>query len=102
MTVRGADVRHARRGAAADRDTSDPPALQRAEWGQMGGGSRAEEAASFVARLASRVEPGTRLGTKEELRVRCAVSVGTSGPCGRRELEKEKAHATLPAGSWGR
>ncbi|WP_432181588.1 FadR/GntR family transcriptional regulator [Streptomyces sp. NBC_00063] len=30
-----------------------------------------------MARLAARVEPGTRLGTKDELRVRCGVSVGT-------------------------
>jgi DNA-binding FadR family transcriptional regulator len=30
-----------------------------------------------VARLAARVAPGTRLGTKDELRARCGVSVGT-------------------------
>ncbi|MEV0265222.1 FCD domain-containing protein [Streptomyces sp. NPDC050617] len=38
---------------------------------------RAEQAASRIAELAEGAEPGTRLGTKEELRSRCAVSVGT-------------------------
>ncbi len=39
--------------------------------------SRAEQAASRIAALAEDAEPGTRLGTKEELRNQCAVSVGT-------------------------
>ncbi|MFJ4716587.1 FadR/GntR family transcriptional regulator [Streptomyces sp. NPDC088785] len=38
---------------------------------------RAEAAAEYVAELAAAVEAGARLGTKEELRVRCGVSVGT-------------------------
>lgn len=61
---------------AADR-SSDPPALRRADWGQAGGLSRAEAAAGIVTDLAARVAPGTRLGTKDELRARCGVSVGT-------------------------
>ncbi|MCB5907373.1 FadR/GntR family transcriptional regulator [Streptomyces pinistramenti] len=39
--------------------------------------SRAEQAADRIAVLVDDAEPGTRLGTKEELRKRCAVSVGT-------------------------
>lgn len=38
---------------------------------------RAEQAAERVAALVGKVAPGSRLGTKEELRGRCAVSVGT-------------------------
>jgi DNA-binding FadR family transcriptional regulator len=41
------------------------------------GSSRADLAAELVATLAAEAEPGTRLGTKEELRARCGVSVGT-------------------------
>jgi DNA-binding FadR family transcriptional regulator len=41
------------------------------------GSSRADLAADLIASLAAAAEPGTRLGTKEELRVRCGVSVGT-------------------------
>ena len=55
----------------------DPPALRRAEWTQTGGQSRAEVAADVVTELAARAAPGSRLGTKEELRTRCGVSVGT-------------------------
>ncbi|MFC9502760.1 FadR/GntR family transcriptional regulator [Streptomyces sp. NPDC057002] len=43
----------------------------------MASASRAEAAADIVAELAARVPPGTRLGTKDELRARCEVSVGT-------------------------
>ncbi|WP_225887541.1 FadR/GntR family transcriptional regulator [Streptomyces canus] len=74
MAARSGDAR--REGADAGRGV-DPPALRRAEWGQAGGASRAEAAADAVAELAARVAPGTRLGTKEELRSRCGVSVGT-------------------------
>jgi DNA-binding FadR family transcriptional regulator len=38
---------------------------------------RAERAAERVAALVETVPPGSRLGTKEELRVLCEVSVGT-------------------------
>ncbi|MBD3007594.1 MULTISPECIES: FadR/GntR family transcriptional regulator [unclassified Streptomyces] len=63
-------------GGFAERG-ADPPALRRSDWGQVGGRSRAEEAVDVVAALAARVAPGTRLGTKDELRARCGVSVGT-------------------------
>jgi DNA-binding FadR family transcriptional regulator len=39
--------------------------------------SRAERAAALVTELIAAAEPGARLGTKEELRARCGVSVGT-------------------------
>src|SRR5439155_27029279 len=42
-----------------------------------GVGSRAESAARRVAELVRRSAPGTRLGTKNELRELCEVSVGT-------------------------
>ncbi|RSS17550.1 FadR family transcriptional regulator [Streptomyces sp. WAC05458] len=74
VTARKEDARH--RGAGAGRGV-DPPALRRTEWGQAGSASRAEAAADAVAELAARVAPGTRLGTKDELRARCGVSVGT-------------------------
>lgn len=61
---------------AADKST-DEPALRRDDWGQAGVLSRAEAAADLVAGFASRVPPGTHLGTKDELRARCGVSVGT-------------------------
>ncbi|RBQ17913.1 GntR family transcriptional regulator [Spongiactinospora rosea] len=39
--------------------------------------SRPEMAADHIAAFARAAEPGARLGTKEELRARCGVSVGT-------------------------
>ncbi|GJF33439.1 hypothetical protein KNE206_61390 [Kitasatospora sp. NE20-6] len=39
--------------------------------------SRSEGAADRIAALVAAAEPGTRLGTKEELRTLCGVSVGT-------------------------
>jgi DNA-binding FadR family transcriptional regulator len=42
-----------------------------------GGGSRAERAAARIAELVRQSAPGTRLGTKNELRELCQVSVGT-------------------------
>ncbi|MCP2335757.1 FadR/GntR family transcriptional regulator [Actinomadura rupiterrae] len=38
---------------------------------------RAEEAAARVTELLARLEPGARLGTKEQVRTACGVSVGT-------------------------
>ncbi|GAA5047471.1 FadR/GntR family transcriptional regulator [Thermocatellispora tengchongensis] len=43
----------------------------------MVGVSRPEQAAERIAELVRRSEPGARLGTKEELRAYCGVSVGT-------------------------
>ena len=52
-------------------------ALRRSDWGHPAGRSRAEQAADRVAGAAAAAAPGTRLGTKEEVRARCGVSVGT-------------------------
>jgi DNA-binding FadR family transcriptional regulator len=52
-------------------------ALRRSEWQRQTGRSLAEQAADRVADLAAAAAPGTRLGTKEELRQMCGVSVGT-------------------------
>ena len=52
-------------------------AFRRSDWEHPAGRSRAEQAADHVAGLAAAVPPGTRLGTKEDVRARCGVSVGT-------------------------
>jgi DNA-binding FadR family transcriptional regulator len=52
-------------------------ALRRSDWEHPAGRSRAEQAADHVAGLAAAATPGTRLGTKEEVRAACRVSVGT-------------------------
>jgi len=52
-------------------------ALRRGDRQRTAGLSRAEQAAERVADLAAGAAPGARLGTKEELRVQCGVSVGT-------------------------
>ncbi|MFJ6900686.1 FadR/GntR family transcriptional regulator [Streptomyces hokutonensis] len=76
MTARSAGSgRREERQTSTDRH-AEPPALRRSDWGH-GGKARAEAAADFVADLAVRLEPGTRLGTKDEVRTRCGVSVGT-------------------------
>jgi DNA-binding FadR family transcriptional regulator len=62
----------------------EAPALRRTEW-QLDGGSakrrapttRSEMAAQKIAAIIKSVGPGGRLGTKDELRVQCGVSVGT-------------------------
>ncbi|MBB5122952.1 FadR/GntR family transcriptional regulator [Streptomyces eurocidicus] len=66
----GRDVGHARDGA-------EPPALRRDDWERPSSPSRAEMAAERIAERVTRTEPGTRLGTKDELRTACGVSVGT-------------------------
>jgi DNA-binding FadR family transcriptional regulator len=52
-------------------------AFRRSDWEHPGGRSRAEQAADHVAGLAAAAPPGTRLGTKEDVRSQCGVSVGT-------------------------
>jgi DNA-binding FadR family transcriptional regulator len=58
---------------------ADAPALRRADWEPRTApaATRPERAAELIASLAAAAEPGERLGTKDELRARCAVSVGT-------------------------
>ncbi|WP_214319556.1 FadR/GntR family transcriptional regulator [Nonomuraea sediminis] len=62
---------------AAENGAGEPPAPRRRDGDRAGLLSRAEMAADQIAALAARAEPGSRLGTKEELRGRCGVSVGT-------------------------
>lgn len=64
-------------GAADDtRGSMEPPALRRGDW-ERPAPSRAEVAAQRIAAMVADTEPGERLGTKEELRAACGVSVGT-------------------------
>jgi DNA-binding FadR family transcriptional regulator len=57
------------------------PALRRSEWRTATGkgrpASRSEQVARVIAASVKTIGPGGRLGTKEELRMRCGVSVGT-------------------------
>lgn len=59
----------------------EAPALRRSEWqpttGKRRAVTRSELAAQFIAASIKTVGPGGHLGTKEELRVQCGVSVGT-------------------------
>jgi DNA-binding FadR family transcriptional regulator len=60
--------------------TIEPPALRRADWEPRASERnlrRAEAAAERLAAMAADLEPGQRLGTKDELRALCGVSVGT-------------------------
>ena len=60
---------------------TDVPALRRSEWQAVTGKkrqlTRSELAARVITASIKSVGPGGRLGTKEELRVQCGVSVGT-------------------------
>jgi DNA-binding FadR family transcriptional regulator len=58
----------------------EAPALRRSEWRPTPAkpaATRSEMAAHEIAAIVKRVGPGGRLGTKEQLRLRCGVSVGT-------------------------
>ncbi len=59
----------------------EAPALRRSEWptatGKRRPATRSEVAAQVIAATIDTVGPGGRLGTKEELRLHCGVSVGT-------------------------
>lgn len=60
--------------------TTDPPALRRRDWERPRFDrtqTRPEQAAEQLAAMATSAEVGDRLGTKEELRVRCGVAVST-------------------------
>jgi DNA-binding FadR family transcriptional regulator len=61
---------------------AEAPPFRRADWEPRPAAAapsttRPEQAAEQLAALAAAAEPGDRLGTKDELRVRCRVSVGT-------------------------
>jgi len=71
--------------ADPDHTGFDAPALRPQDWrrprpAEVKPGprlSRGESAAAQLIAIAEEAVPGDRLGSKEELRARCAVSVGT-------------------------
>jgi len=79
----------------------EAPAFRRADWQVPGAPSatRPERAAEQLAELASAAEPGSRLGTKEELRAVCGVSVGTFNEALR--LVQARGLVTVRAGRVG-
>jgi DNA-binding FadR family transcriptional regulator len=80
----------------------EAPAFRRADWQLPGAPSpatRPEQAAEQLAELASAAEPGSRLGTKEELRGICGVSVGTFNEALR--LVQARGLVTVRAGRVG-
>lgn len=71
-------------GEGLDGGEPEAPALRRSEWRadapsveKRAPTTRSEMAAEKIAAIIKAVGPGGRLGTKEELRVQCGVSVGT-------------------------
>src|ERR1700761_4583592 len=78
----------------------EAPAFRRADWQVPGSpATRPEQAAEQLAGLAAAAEPGARLGTKEELRVLCGVSVGTFNEALR--LVQARGQVTVRAGRVG-
>jgi DNA-binding FadR family transcriptional regulator len=80
----------------------EAPAYRRSDWQLPGGpaaATRPEQAAEQLAGLAASAEPGTRLGTKEELRALCGVSVGTFNEALR--LVQARGLVTVRAGRVG-
>jgi DNA-binding FadR family transcriptional regulator len=78
----------------------EAPAFRRSDWQVPGApATRPEQAAEQLAGLAAAAEPGARLGTKEELRVRCGVSVGTFNEALR--LVQARGQVTVRAGRVG-
>jgi len=57
----------------------EPPSLRRPDWDTSRAlhQSQAGRAAQRLTEIAQAAEPGTRLGSKDELRAQCGVSVGT-------------------------
>jgi DNA-binding FadR family transcriptional regulator len=80
----------------------EAPAFRRSDWQRPGApptATRPEQAAEQLAELAAGAEPGTRLGTKDELRARCGVSVGTFNEALR--LVQARGLVTVRAGRVG-
>ena len=79
----------------------DAPAYRRDDWQLPGSpaATRPEQAAEQLAGLAAAAEPGSRLGTKEELRALCGVSVGTFNEALR--LVQARGLVTVRAGRVG-
>jgi len=80
----------------------EAPAFRRSDWqppGPPSAATRPEQAAEQLAGLAASAEPGTRLGTKDELRALCRVSVGTFNEALR--LVQARGLVTVRAGRVG-
>lgn len=80
----------------------EAPAFRRSDWqlpGAPATATRPEQAAEQLAELAADAEPGTRLGTKDELRALCGVSVGTFNEALR--LVQARGLVTVRAGRVG-
>ena len=80
----------------------EAPAYRRSDWqfpGSSPAATRPEQAAEQLAELAASAEPGSRLGTKEELRALCGVSVGTFNEALR--LAQARGLVTVRAGRVG-
>jgi len=80
----------------------EAPAFRRGDWqlpGTPSTATRPEQAAEQLAELAAGAEPGTRLGTKDELRAQCGVSVGTFNEALR--LVQARGLVTVRAGRVG-
>ena len=80
----------------------DAPAYRRDDWPRpepQSAATRPEQAAEQLAGLAAAAEPGSRLGTKEELRALCGVSVGTFNEALR--LVQSRGLVTVRAGRVG-
>jgi DNA-binding FadR family transcriptional regulator len=80
----------------------EAPAFRRSDWPSPGSPStatRPEQAADLLAELAASAEPGAKLGTKDELRARCGVSVGTFNEALR--LVQARGLVTVRAGRVG-
>jgi len=80
----------------------EAPAFRRSDWpppGAQSAATRPEQAAEQLAELAAGAEPGTRLGTKDELRALCGVSVGTFNEALR--LVQSRGLVTVRAGRVG-
>jgi DNA-binding FadR family transcriptional regulator len=80
----------------------EAPAFRRSDWptpGSPPAATRPEQAAERIAELAASAEPGTRLGTKDELRALCGVSVGTFNEALR--LAQARGVVTVRAGRVG-
>jgi DNA-binding FadR family transcriptional regulator len=79
----------------------EAPAYRRSDWPLPGAPppTRPEQAAERLAELAAGAEPGTRLGTKDELRTLCGVSVGTFNEALR--LVQARGLVTVRAGRVG-
>ena len=82
---------------------AEGPALRRADWDRKaepaGPSTRPERAAEQLAAVAAAAEPGERLGTKDELRVSCGVSVGTFNEA--RRLAQARGVVTVRPGRVG-